>query len=150
MFSESYVQSVQYQYCKNAMREGYIHLSELNSQSITIGHLPSADFESGPICEWNFIMDEDSKVNIEVSREVNYYEDIIFKTYSKQNGTQYFPIKQFSDCQQSFLNLAGEHIAMMTIRVKAFSASSNYSMTINQVNTFESKHGSSGLVVLIS
>ena len=128
---EKYDQSIDYEYCKNAVPSGSILLDSKDGQLVKFGHLSTASVENHSLWEWKLSFEGSQSVSIEIERSSNSYEDIYLYTYS-EGKSKHYKNKDLSSCKDGRIKMDLESTSYMILRVKLLSKSSNYSIVVHQ------------------
>lgn len=128
--SESYDQSTEYVFWNHAISSGYIDISSDYGTPYLMSFDNSASV--GQIWEWMYTTNSDQYVRITMSRNTRYYEDINISFYFPNKLPITYTNNDLKDCSSTILSFdkAGSEIAV--VRIKKYSASSNFSAKITQ------------------
>ena len=145
----SYNATAEFHYCKNAISEGYIPVSQIESGVLELSALSGADPILHSMCEWQISTKQDKPVKVTIKRQPENYEDIFI--YAATESSNYvYASKNLTAVENNEINLVLTRIKYLRIRVKILNDLSTYSITIKQEPQKEEEETSISLLILIT
>lgn len=129
--SSNFNQIVDYKYCENAHRSGYIDLTGAGNKELKMSSLVTRDVSAHPLWEWNIKTDSKFKHKLIVKRDPQNYEDLHIKIM-KNDKSEIYTSKNFSNCTASSYELDIGGATFVVIKAYQLDDKSRYTITLKK------------------
>lgn len=129
--SLTFIQSTEYSYCSGVEPNGYIDLSKMTDSKLTLTHQNGAAVGSHDLCVWKIVPQKDIELAIDITRDMNIYEDMRIEISTK-SGVKTYTAKDLANCDGTTGKIRITDAYFLKVKIQILSNSYNYSITVSQ------------------